>query len=74
MGNWKKRCLTGLLTSALLCTQLVPGGAALTPNRLEAGRAAAQELYELGLFKGTGTLRTAPPTLIWSRRPPAARR
>lgn len=67
MGNWKKRCLTGLLTSALLCTQLVPGGAALTPNRLEAGRAAAQELYELGLFKGTGTLPDGSPNFDLER-------
>ena len=55
------RLFTCLLTAVLLCSQLTVGVLAAAPERDAAGQAAAEELYELGLFKGVGTLPDGSP-------------
>ncbi len=56
-----KRVLSCLLAAILLCGLLAAPALAAPPDRMENGRKAAERLYELGLFKGTGTLPDGTP-------------
>lgn len=58
-----------ILTAALLCTQLTVDAFAAPPARKTAGQAAAEELYELGLFLGNGKLPNGSPNFELDRTP-----
>ena len=69
MRKSMSRFFVCLLATALLCTQLTVGVFAVPPGRTAAGQAAAEELYELGLFLGSGTLPNGSPNFDLDRIP-----
>lgn len=69
MRKSMSRFFVCLLAAALLCTQLTVGVFAAPPGRTAAGQAAAEELYELGLFLGSGTLPNGSPNFDLDRTP-----
>lgn len=58
-----------LLAVVLLCTQLTVGAFAMPSDRDAAGQSAAEELYELGLFRGVGSLPDGSPNFELDRTP-----
>lgn len=58
-----------LLAAVLLCTQLTVGAFAVPSGRVAAGQSAAEELYELGLFRGVGSLPDGSPNFELDRAP-----
>ena len=66
------RIFACLLVAVLLCTQMTVNAFATPPGRDAAGQAAAQELYELGLFQGSGSLPDGSPNFSLDRAPTRA--
>ena len=69
MKKTMNRIFTCLLAAALLCTHLTANAFAASQGRDAAGQAAAEELYELGLFLGSGKLPDGSPNFDLDRTP-----
>lgn len=69
MRKSMNRLFSYLLAAVLLCSQLTVGAFAAPPGREAAGQAAAEALYELGLFQGVGTLPNGSPNFDLGRTP-----
>ena len=61
-----------LLAAVLLCSLMTVGAFAVPPDRDAAGQAAAEELYKLGLFLGSGDLPDGSPNFELDRTPTRA--
>lgn len=69
MRKTVNRIFACLLAAALLCAHLTADAFAAPPGRGTAGQAAAEALYELGLFRGTGKLPDGSPNFDLDRTP-----
>ena len=69
MKTTVKRALIFLMVTVLLCTSLTVNAFAASPGRITSGQAAAEELYKLGLFLGSGTLPDGSPNFELERTP-----
>ena len=69
MKTTMNRFLACVLAAVLLCSQMTVRAFAAPPDRAAAGQAAAEELYELGLFRGVGDLPDGSPNFDLDRTP-----
>lgn len=65
----KKRIIPLLIAAVLACSVLSPSALAIDKGRLASGKAAAETLNALGLFRGTGNLPDGSPSFELERAP-----